>query len=350
MEIVKRATLAVLLLVVAPLAAADDIDKGLQNLANLFRIGAYLEMQRVLHEVPEALPVIDPWGTPYVIDREEGRVAGAGSDREFDTADRAPEQFSGTASDVIFAKGNFVRTNHNWLCAQATRANGEALAELRRNEMLFLMARTERAHTMMARELTIRTMKAEDVSAETLDAWGTPLRIVDENGKRRVISAGADRTFQPMSWNSAPAVDAAEDIVLENWEFVRLVDEAQLAKKLNGNGQPLPQPLERALRDDPNNTKYVPVGNGVAAPVVTSRTEPEYPEAYRMLRITGIIILELVISETGTIDRIAVLKSLGPALDVAGIEAVKKWKFTPATRDGQPVPVLFNLTINFKLN
>jgi outer membrane biosynthesis protein TonB len=31
------------------------------------------------------------------------------------------------------------------------------------------------------------------------------------------------------------------------------------------------------------------------------------------------------------------------------MEAVRQWKFQPATRDGAPIPVLFNLTVNFKL-
>jgi TonB family protein len=85
------------------------------------------------------------------------------------------------------------------------------------------------------------------------------------------------------------------------------------------------------------------------SPVVTERVEPEYPEGYRRARISGIVILELAISETGETENFAVLKSLGPAIDVAAIDAVKKWKFAPATRDGKPIPVLFNLTINFKL-
>lgn len=346
----KRA-LAVLLLVVAPLAAADDADveKGLQNLANIFRLGAYFELKRARIEVPEIPPMTDPWGTPYGIDREEGRVVGAGSDRRFDTADRAAEQFAGTESDVFFANGNFVRTNHNWLCAHATPAMAAAMAAMRRQESLLLMARTERARLMMARELTLSAMRKDDVTAETRDAWGTPLRIVEENGKRRIISAGADRAFQPMTWNREPAIDAAEDIVFEDGQFVRLADEKALAMKTDGTAKPLPQPLEPAMRDDPNNKDYLRVGNGVAAPVVTTRVEPVYPEAYRMLRISGIVILEMVISETGTVERIGVLKSLGPALDAAGIEAVKKWKFAPATRDGKPVPVLFSLTINFKL-
>jgi TonB family protein len=350
-EAVRRAV-AVLLLVVAPLAAADDadIEKGLQNLTNIFRIAHYLELKRDL-ALPPAMPeVTDPWGTAYFIDPENGRIAGAGSDKEFDKFRKEIEQFTGTAGDVVYENRNFARTNHNWLASQVTPATTAALANLRNAEKMLLIARTERGRTMMARYTTANIMKTEGVTAEMKDAWGTPLRVIEENGKRRIISAGADRTFQPESWDRAPAADAGEDMIFEGGKFVRDVDELEMMKKLDGSADPLVQPLEGALRDDPANTKYVRVGNGVKAPVVSSRVEPAYPEPYRMMRITGIVILEVAISETGAVDRIAVLKSLGPAMDASALEAVKKWKFTPGSRDGQPVPTLFNLTINFKLN
>jgi TonB family protein len=60
-------------------------------------------------------------------------------------------------------------------------------------------------------------------------------------------------------------------------------------------------------------------------------------------------VLEVAISETGAVENVAVIKSLAPGLDMAAVNAVRQWKFKPATRDGKPVPVLFNLTINFKL-
>jgi len=70
---------------------------------------------------------------------------------------------------------------------------------------------------------------------------------------------------------------------------------------------------------------------------------------FRSLRISGIVILEVALSETGEVGPIAVVKSIGPAIDMAAVDAVRKWKFTPAKRGDQAVPVLFMLTLNFKL-
>ena len=45
----------------------------------------------------------------------------------------------------------------------------------------------------------------------------------------------------------------------------------------------------------------------------------------------------------------SILKPLGMGLDNSALEAVKRWKFQPGTLHGQPVPVIYNLTVNFRL-
>ena len=92
------------------------------------------------------------------------------------------------------------------------------------------------------------------------------------------------------------------------------------------------------------------VGGDVKAPVVINRVEPVYPEVARKARISGIVIVECIIDKGGTVRDVQVLKGLPFGLDQAAVEAVKKWKFKPGTLNGQPVDVIFNLTVNFKLN
>src|SRR5437764_1164385 len=88
----------------------------------------------------------------------------------------------------------------------------------------------------------------------------------------------------------------------------------------------------------------------VKAPVTLTRVEPQYPEVARKARISGIVIVECIIDKGGTVRDVQVLKGLPFGLDQAAVEAVKKWKFKPGTLNGQPVDVIFNLTVNFKLN
>ena len=63
--------------------------------------------------------------------------------------------------------------------------------------------------------------------------------------------------------------------------------------------------------------------------------------AYQGLDVGGKVVL--------VSREVAVDGSLAPDLDTAAMDAVKQWTFEPATQGGKPVPVIFNLTINFTL-
>ena len=90
------------------------------------------------------------------------------------------------------------------------------------------------------------------------------------------------------------------------------------------------------------------VGGDVKAPVVVIRVEPIYTTEARKSRISGIVILEAIIDHTGIVKDVQILKPLPFGLDQAAIDAVKQWKFRPGTLNGQPVDVIFNLTILFR--
>ncbi|MEO6258989.1 MAG: TonB family protein [Thermoanaerobaculia bacterium] len=92
------------------------------------------------------------------------------------------------------------------------------------------------------------------------------------------------------------------------------------------------------------------VGGDVKAPTIVNKVEPVYPEVARKARISGIVIVECTINKNGDVTDVHVLKPLPFGLDQAAADAVRRWKFKPGTLNGQPVDVLFNLTVNFKLN
>jgi TonB family C-terminal domain len=92
------------------------------------------------------------------------------------------------------------------------------------------------------------------------------------------------------------------------------------------------------------------IGGDVKAPVVIQRIEPVYPEEARKARISGIVILEVIIDRTGAVKDVTVLKPLPFGLSEAAIDAVKQWTFVPGTLNGKPVNVTFNVTMNFKLD
>ncbi len=87
----------------------------------------------------------------------------------------------------------------------------------------------------------------------------------------------------------------------------------------------------------------------VKQPVLQKKVEPPYPEIARRARIQGVVILEAVITKTGTVEEVKVLRALNPVLDQAAINAVKQWKYQPAMLNGKPVKVYFTVTVNFTL-
>lgn len=92
------------------------------------------------------------------------------------------------------------------------------------------------------------------------------------------------------------------------------------------------------------------VGGEVAAPNKLHAPPPVYTEIARKARIQGIVIVEAIIDKQGNVTNVKVLKGLPMGLDQAAVDAVKKWKFEPATLpDGRPVDVIYTLTVNFQM-
>lgn len=93
----------------------------------------------------------------------------------------------------------------------------------------------------------------------------------------------------------------------------------------------------------------VRVGGNVKAPIAVKRVDPVYTEVARRSRTQGIVIIEAVIDRQGNVTEARVLKPLPFGLDIAALQAVRQWKFQPGTLNGQPVPVYYNLTVNFRI-
>ena len=91
------------------------------------------------------------------------------------------------------------------------------------------------------------------------------------------------------------------------------------------------------------------VGGDVQPPQKVHHVAPAYPDIARSARITGIVILEALIAEDGTVRDVKVLRSVR-LLDAAAVDAVRQWRFTPTLLNGVPVPVIMTVTVAFNLN
>jgi TonB family protein len=90
-------------------------------------------------------------------------------------------------------------------------------------------------------------------------------------------------------------------------------------------------------------------GGEVSIPKLIYAATPSYSEAARKAKLEGIVILKLVVDEDGNPQNVRVVRPLGMGLDEKAVEAVRRYRFNPALKDGVPVPVEINVEVNFRL-
>ncbi|HVF47311.1 MAG TPA: TonB family protein [Pyrinomonadaceae bacterium] len=119
------------------------------------------------------------------------------------------------------------------------------------------------------------------------------------------------------------------------------------AEKPKGESTEEPKPVIVVPGAKPvNNNSPLEVGSLIA--YATSKSPPVYPSAAKSIRATGVVKVEVTISETGEVTEIQ--KASGHMmLQAAARDAIRKWKFKPFVRDGQPVKATGFVNFNFAL-
>jgi len=75
---------------------------------------------------------------------------------------------------------------------------------------------------------------------------------------------------------------------------------------------------------------------------ITSKIVPEYPEMARRMSLKGVVKIEAVVTSNGTVKTVE-LKGGHPVLAQAAMNAVRKWKWEPASHDTrEPIEVRFD--------
>ncbi|MGH9369716.1 MAG: energy transducer TonB [Thermoanaerobaculia bacterium] len=75
----------------------------------------------------------------------------------------------------------------------------------------------------------------------------------------------------------------------------------------------------------------------VIGPVLVKKVEPIYPLKSREQGEKGVNVYEAIITHTGCVTDVALARGSHPRLDIAGMDAVSRWRYRPATLDGRPV-------------
>ncbi len=104
-----------------------------------------------------------------------------------------------------------------------------------------------------------------------------------------------------------------------------------------------PQPAPVAPQPPPT----VRVGGQIVWPRLISSVPPEYPSLARARRLTGDVLLDVLIDDAGKVSDMKVLS--GPVLlRDAAMDALRQWRYEPARLNGQPTPIHMQVTIKFR--
>jgi len=97
------------------------------------------------------------------------------------------------------------------------------------------------------------------------------------------------------------------------------------------------------------SSEIVKIGKGVTPPKVIFAPDPEYSEQARLDRYQAVCVLGLIVGPDGRPYDIRVKRAIGQGLDIKDVEAVRRWKFDPAMKDGKAVAVAINIEVTFRL-
>jgi protein TonB len=122
-----------------------------------------------------------------------------------------------------------------------------------------------------------------------------------------------------------------------------LVEGALNGAPMTAAPPPPPPPLPQVV-----SRKPVRLHAGIEAPRKVKDSVPAYPALARSTGAQGVVIIEAIVDINGDVVSAKILRSV-PLLDQVAIDAVRQWKYTPARLNGEPVPVVITVTVNFTL-
>jgi TonB family protein len=106
---------------------------------------------------------------------------------------------------------------------------------------------------------------------------------------------------------------------------------------MGDSGDPMPFPPERAPGGDPN----------IRQAKLIERVEAAYPAEAIAKKLQDEVYVAFVVNASGEVRSVRAFFSRYELFDTPAVEAVKKWKFEPATMRGRPISTRMVVAIRF---
>jgi TonB family protein len=152
-----------------------------------------------------------------------------------------------------------------------------------------------------------------------------------------------------MVLRSVPALDQAAIDAVKQWKYEPML--------VNGKPQKVvfdvtvrfmlkPGDKEQAL--DKFAQGAVKAEGTIEPPMLIKSVDPVYPPEARKAGVEGVVILSAKTDATGHVQDVMILRSV-PLLNQAAIDAVRQWVYEPYLQNGKPTPIVFTVTVIFKI-
>ncbi len=92
----------------------------------------------------------------------------------------------------------------------------------------------------------------------------------------------------------------------------------------------------------------IDLGPGITPPRVVHQVSPVEDSGTGGFRVSGVVLIGLVVSSQGLPKEVHVVHSLDKDLDKNAVEAVQQWRFEPARKGDRPVAVRVTVEIRFR--
>jgi len=179
------------------------------------------------------------------------------------------------------------------------------------------------------------TSKKEKVATSAMNSTAAPPAA--EQPKKPVL--GAVHLATPKVTHGEHAQNAAEpdaSVVLSNEDQAESGVDPLSSGLAGGNKQPSAPAAP------------LPVGGDVQQAKLISSVPPVYPALAKNQHVSGSVLIDALIDANGRVTTMKVVS--GPTLlHQAAMDALKQWKYRPASLDGKPVPMHLTVTIQFRL-
>ena len=100
--------------------------------------------------------------------------------------------------------------------------------------------------------------------------------------------------------------------------------------------------------DDESFASYQRVTKNMKPPKARYSPDPAYPEIPYDAEPNGVVVMLVGLNAKGHVNLVHVLRASNHAFETSAVSTVKSWKFSPAKKDGKPVPVQVTVEMRFQ--